>query len=125
MIVTVIICAALLLICIFALRSYAKRLSSGCCGASGGKKEKRIRVEDRDESHYPVTKVLTIDGMTCENCVRRVENALNTLEGVWARADLSAGTATVRMKEEIDERALRQAVRSAGYAVITVKAQSS
>ncbi len=120
MIVTVIICVLLLLICIFAVRSYAKRLSSGCCGAAGEKKEKKVKVEDRDASHYPITKLLSIDGMTCGNCVRRVENSLNRLDGVWAEADLSSGTVRVRMKRDMEDAVLRQTVREAGYALLSV-----
>lgn len=118
---TLIICLVLLVICIFAVKSYARRLSSGCCGAGGDKKEKRVKVDDTEEEHYPIRMTLAIDGMTCGNCVRRVENALNRLDGVWASAELSKGIARVRMKKEIDEDILRQTVRSAGYSVISIK----
>ncbi len=118
---TVIICAVILILCIFGIKSYWKRLTSGCCGSSGEGKEKRVKVEDRDCSHYPVVKVLSVDGMTCGNCARRVENALNRLEGVWAEVTLSEGEATVRMKQEIGEAELRKVLREAGYALLSVK----
>ena len=57
---------------------------------------------------------LDIDGMTCSNCSRRVENALNGLDGVWAKVDLGAHKATVRLKQEPDEATLRAAVRGRG-----------
>ncbi|MBQ8953570.1 MAG: heavy-metal-associated domain-containing protein, partial [Clostridia bacterium] len=56
-------------------------------------------------------------GMTCENCARRVENALNALEGVWATVRIDTHTARVRCKTEPDEAALRGAVTGAGYVV--------
>ena len=49
---TVIICLVLLVIVIFAVRSYLKKLKSGCCG-SGGDEVKRVRPADRDVYHYP------------------------------------------------------------------------
>ena len=51
----------------------------------------------------------------------RVENALNRLDGVWAEVDLGAHRATVRTKQRPDEAALRQAVRGAGYLVLSVE----
>lgn len=114
---TVMICILILLIAIFGIKSYCKKLSSGCCGASGGKSVKKNKVKDRDPSHYPLKRILYIDGMTCGNCVNRVENALNELEGVWATADLMEGKAVVRMKQDIPLEELKQAVKSAGYLV--------
>ena len=64
---------------------------------------------------------MTIDGMTCSNCVRRVENALNQLDGVWAQVDLSSRKAAVRMKQPLPEDTLRDAVRAAGYIVLSVQ----
>ena len=118
---TVIIFVFILVLCIFGIKSYLKRLTSGCCGSGGGGKEKKVKVEDRDLTHYPITGLLSIDGMTCGNCVRRVENALNRLEGVWAEVSLSEGKATVHMKKEIEEAELRKVLREAGYALLSIK----
>ena len=52
MLPTVLICLALLLIVVFSVRSYLKKLKTGCCG-SGGDQVKRVRPGDRDVSHYP------------------------------------------------------------------------
>ena len=78
------------------------------------------RVADRDETHYPYTAVLTIDGMTCGHCAVRVENALNELNGVWAKVDLGEKTALVRMVQPLPEAALRQAIRGAGYTLLHI-----
>ncbi len=71
-------------------------------------------------SHYPYEKILKVDGMSCGNCAVRVENALNSLEGVWARVDLEAEEAQVYMKEEYEDQRLKDAVRDAGYRVYKV-----
>ena len=55
--------------------------------------------------------------MTCENCARKVENALNLLDGTWAVVSISGGSAKVLSKTPLDEAALREAVRGAGYVV--------
>ena len=78
-------------------------------------------MADRDKSHYPYETVLTIDGMTCSNCVRRVENALNNLDGVWAQVDLDSRKAIVRTKQVLSEDTLREVVQKAGYLVLSVQ----
>lgn len=55
--------------------------------------------------------------MSCEGCARNVENALNALEGTWARVDLGRNTAHILSKTPIDREACAQAVRDAGYSV--------
>ena len=117
---TYLILAAVVLICAYAVYSYIRKLRVGC-----GEREaapKRVKVRDRDKRHYPYVLTVTVDGMVCANCARRVENALNSLDGVWARVeDVGAGRATVRTKSAPDEAALRSAVRQAGYTVMSVR----
>ena len=112
---TFIICLILLCICIFSVKSYMKKLSRGCCGAGGEGRTKKIRVADKDPSHYPYQAALTVEGMTCQNCAARVENALNSLEGVWASVDLSKKQAQIRMKEQLPKDRLKEVIRQAGY----------
>ncbi len=111
---TLIISVLLALACIYGVYSYIRKLryGGGCCGEHEGA-VKKVKVADRDKTHYPYETVLTIDGMTCSNCVRRVENALNQ--------DLSSRKAAVRMKQPLPEDTLRDAVRAAGYIVLSVQ----
>ena len=87
----------------------------GCCGEFDTVSSNP--VADRNKAHYPYDVTLHIGGMTCENCARRVENALNELDGVWASVSIDSHLARVRCKRIPDETALREAVRSAGYVV--------
>lgn len=73
------------------------------------------------KDHYPYQVTLTIDGMTCSNCSRRVENALNSLDGVWAKVDLGERKADVRLKQAPDNDALRHAVQDVGYTVLSIQ----
>lgn len=117
---TAVICVILAVICIFSVKKYRKKLTSGCCGAGGEGTVKKRRVSDRNKAHYPYTKILKIDGMSCENCANRVENALNALDGVWASVDLGSQEALVRMKQPMDPELLKNAVRKQGYTVIRI-----
>lgn len=116
----VIIVVILIFICVFAVISYSKKLSQGCCGA-GGDKEKKIRIKDKNVSNYPYYVKIGIEGMTCNHCKMRVENALNSNEGVWAEVDLSKKSAFVRMKKRLSDEELCGIITKAGYAVIEIK----
>ena len=107
-------------VCCFGIWRYGKTLRRGGCCGSGAVSPVKRRVADRDETHYPYTAVLTIDGMTCGHCAVRVENALNELNGVWAKVDLGEKTALVRMVQPLPEAALRQAIRGAGYTLLHI-----
>ncbi len=119
---SIIIGVILGLLVILGVWSFVKKLTrgSGCCGEHDAA-EKKVRVGDRDKRHYPYAVVLTIDGMTCGNCARRVENALNQLENVWAKVDYSTKLAFLRCKEMPDEMLLRRSVRETGYTVTEIK----
>lgn len=118
---TAIIVVLLVLACIFSVKSYLKKLQGGCCGGSGGPKEKKIKVADRNAEHYPYQSVAVIDGMVCGNCATRVENALNSMDGVWAKVDLSKKQALIRSKTPLEEQAVRSAVRNQGYTVMKLE----
>ena len=99
------------------------RKGGGCCGEHEAT-VRRIRVRDRNRSHYPYTVGLTVGGMTCDGCARKTENALNALDGVWARVDPSSGRGTVFCKSAPDEKTLREAVARAGYVVTEYRSGS-
>lgn len=110
----VIIILILVLVCIYAVRSYMKKLAHGCCGA-GGDEEKKVKVSDKNPEHYPHCVTIGVEGMTCSNCKLRVENALNSEEGIWAQVNLKEKKAQIRMKTLIPEDELRRIVSRAGY----------
>ena len=101
-----------------AWKTYQKlHKGSGCCGEHEAA-EKKKAAADRNKSHYKYSTDLEIGGMTCSNCARKVENALNELPGTWAKVNAAEGTARVRTKEAADMKQLKEAVRKAGYVVL-------
>lgn len=107
------------LIVVFGMANYIKKLKKGgdCC-PEHEEATKSVKVKDRDKSHYPYEAKLAIDGMSCGNCVRNVENALNSLEGTWASVSLEDNQATVLLKSPPDIEKLSKAVSDAGYCVL-------
>lgn len=65
-------------------------------------------------------KILELDGMSCNHCVGRVDQALNALEGVKAQVTLDPQQAVVE-GENLDADALKKAVEDAGYTVKSVR----
>lgn len=117
---TVIICIILVIICYFGVRSTIKRSKNGCCG-SGGDDIKKIKVADKNISHYPYSATLEVDGMTCNNCKKRIENAFNSESGVFSIVDLSKKQVVIHMKEKLEEEKLKDIVRKTGYIPGNVK----
>lgn len=113
---TAIIAIILIAAVILGIRSYRKKVASGCCGSGEGD-VKKIKVHDKDESHYQYEAELEVEGMHCGNCAKRVENAINSHEGLWGTVDLEKHTLLVRAKKAISEPELRAYVKEAGYFV--------
>ena len=87
---------------VLVIKSYAKKLAAGCCGA-GGDTAKKVKVADKNKAHYPYAA-----------CETRVENALNAIDGVWAKASSGAGRVDVLMKAPVDEDTLRKTINDLG-----------
>lgn len=94
------------------------RHGSSCCGEKTPP-EKKVKVKDRNKASYPFTYRLKVDGMHCANCARRVENALNSMEGSWATVDLGNKEVALLRKSEATEQELTSVIAKAGYTVLS------
>lgn len=112
----VIIVLILVVAVVYGIYNYVHHLNhgGGCCGEHDAPARK-VKAADTNKSHYLHRLVMGVDGMTCQNCQRHVENALNAMADTLAEADLSAQKVTVWTKADADEDAIRQAIRDAGY----------
>ena len=69
-------------------------------------------------------KIVSIEGMCCERCAKRVENALSAVSGVVsADVKLKKKIAVIRSREEVSDDEINKAVTEVGFTVasITVK----
>ena len=102
----------LLTLCVcFGIRSYAKKLrqGGGCCGGGDYKPRKKKL------SHVAGQKTFQVEGMYCEHCKVRVEEAVNDIKGAAGKVDLKKGLLTVSYAESLDEEQVKQKVERAGY----------
>ena len=118
---SILIIAILVVIILFAIKSVIHRIRHGsaCCGERDAP-QKKIKVKDKNKDHYPFQYILTVDGMHCSNCTRNVENALNSLEGIWATANLQDKEAIVLSKSIRENSELEKIVAQAGYTVLKI-----
>ncbi len=72
----------------------------GCCGEHEAA-AKKIRPKDRNISHYPYKYTAHIGGMVCSHCVRNVENAFNSADGIYAKVYLENKSASIYSKRVI------------------------
>lgn len=111
---TTIVLSILLVCCFIGVRSTIKRIAHGCCGG-GSNVIKQRKPADTDISHYPYTYHIKVEGMTCGSCKKRVENALNAVEGVYATVHLRKKTAEIHSKKELDQEKIFHTIAVAGY----------
>ena len=53
--------------------------------------------------------------MHCENCERSIENELNKIDGLIAKADFKKGVVNISYDREIDEEKCFDAIKKAGF----------
>ena len=113
---TAVIAVILAVVIVIAAAAAVKKFTKGggCCGEHEAS-EKRVRKSHGKKSDYEYTVRLRISGMTCENCAVRLENAYNSLDGVWAKVSFTDKTADIRMKTEPDIQLLMITASKAGY----------
>ena len=77
-------------------------------------------TEPTQKGSNPMNKTMVINGMMCAHCQAHVEKALNAIDGVEAKVDLAAKTATLTLSRDVSDEVLRQAVTDAGYEVVEI-----
>jgi len=65
-------------------------------------------------------KIMLVEGMSCQHCVKAVTNALTSLEGVSnVKVDLESKKVEVEGENLVDQ-LLKEAVEDAGYDVVEI-----
>ena len=62
--------------------------------------------------------VIKVEGMACGGCEKRVQNALNTIDGIKdVKADHNTGLVTVNSDESVSEDVMKETVEDIGFTV--------
>lgn len=100
----------------FGVRSIRSRSKNGCCGGSVPKAPKKEL-----EGGKVGEKIVTIEGMHCENCKNSVEQQINRIDGAVAKVDLKKQIARVAMSREVSDEELTRAVERADFKVVKIE----
>ena len=67
-------------------------------------------------------KLIHVEGMGCQNCVKHVKEALEALDGVTnAEVSLEKNTALITFTNDIADTAIKSAIEDAGYDVVKIE----
>ena len=115
----IIIIAIVVSVLVIAVRSSLAHFKGegACCG--GGGKGKPIKPRKLDK--VIATKTVKIDGMVCDHCSLRVQNALNSVDGINAKVKLSRGEASVKLGRDITDAEITEIIENLGYEVKGIK----
>ncbi len=81
----------------------------------------KIATRTEGKGDETMKKVLSIEGMSCNHCVKAVEKALGKVAGVSSvEVDLDAKTATVTLADKVSDEALKEVVTESGYEVMAI-----
>lgn len=62
--------------------------------------------------------IIKVEGMVCNGCENRVQNALKTIEGVESVfANHTNGTVTINSKEDVAESVMKEKIEDIGFQV--------
>lgn len=98
---------------VYAIISIKKKTNSPCCCSCSACSEK---VETTEAAY---TYVVQIDGMSCEHCKARVENAFNEMAGCTAEVNLDEKTATLRCVNAMTEEVIKETVENLGFTYLS------
>ena len=118
---TAAICLVLLLIVVFSVRSYLKKLKSGCCGAGGDE----VKAGFAPPTGTPLTTAMP-GWCGLRACTARTAPAASKMPSTAKRASTPRWTwpkktALVRTKAPVSDQQLKQVVRGLGYSPVAVE----
>lgn len=109
-----IIIGIIVVLAVLGLRSTIKHLKGQgeCCGG-GGYKVKRKKLPKVISQ-----KTFKVEGMKCDNCKNRVEEAVNDIDDLSGRVNLKKGELTVSYAAPVDDEVIISKIERAGYRVV-------
>lgn len=116
---TYVIGIIILVIMAFALKNTVKhfRGEGSCCGGNGVPAPPKKRLDAPQIGK----KVISIEGMHCQNCQRHVETLLNGIEGAVAKVDLSKNIAILSMSRMVEDKEIYDALTGSEFRVVDIQ----
>ncbi len=119
--INIIIITIIVLAIFFAVRTSIRHFmgQGSCCGGNSGGS---CALEKKLDGTVIFKKNIKIQGMICEKCEARVQNALNEINGASAKVNLKKAEAKLDAIREVSEEEIRSAVQNAGnFNVVSIE----
>lgn len=119
--INIIIITIIVLAIFFAVRTSIRHFmgQGSCCGGNCGGS---CALEKKLDGTVIFKKNIKIQGMICEKCEVRVQNALNEINGASAKVNLKKAEAKLDAIREVSEEEIRSAVQNAGnFNVVSIE----
>ena len=110
------IVAALIVVGILSGKKHFKG-EGGCCGGGNAPEP----IPEKKLGNVIGTKIVLVDGMTCEHCKNWVEKSINNIDGAAGKVNLKKSEAVVLMEREVSDAEIRAAIENAGYKVREIR----
>lgn len=95
---------------------------SSFCVVSNALRLNRVKIRNKNEENKENRITLTVSGMMCSHCEKRVETALTEMPEIFsAVADHKSGRVKVLLKEKADKAKIKATVNAAGYKITKIK----
>lgn len=88
------------------------RGKGGCCGGGSRYKPRKKKLPS-----ILYQKTFKVEGMHCDHCKNRVEEAVNNIPGVAGIVDLKKGQVMVSYAQDVSDEVIRAKIKRAGYTV--------
>lgn len=120
MIIILIVAATLLM----GYMIYKKIRKGGNCCGEHETIAARTGPADGDIAHYPYRYTAEIEGIVCSRCVRNVENAFNSSDGIYAKAGTGTKTVKLYSKQKLSRREAAAILECTTYTLIDLKEEN-
>jgi copper chaperone len=119
-IATIIIILVLAVVVLIAVKSAKKRFSGdgSCCGGGG---DEWVEEDKKLTNPKIAEKEVKIQGMSCENCKKRIQRQLDRIDGVSAKVDWKKGVAKISEDREVPDDTIRRTIERLDYKVVDIQ----
>lgn len=87
----------------------------GCCGGGSSVKSKKKKLKA-----VIATRVVDVNGMTCEHCKNRVQRCIDDMDGAAVKVNLKKKEVVVSLAKAISDEEICKAIEKAGYEVVSI-----
>lgn len=113
----IIIGVLFVIIVIALLRTKKHFKGGGCCGSGSS----TVRSTKKLTEPKIGEKIVSIQGMHCENCQNRIERAVNKLDGVVCKVNLKKNNAIITYSREISDSEITEIIEKLDFKVTAIR----